>query len=47
MFDVPAAEVIQLGRRAGLDPLMAREQPDRLGRDGVSWSALVLEARLT
>ncbi|MFD9865676.1 class I SAM-dependent methyltransferase [Streptomyces niveus] len=47
MFDVPAAEVIQLGQRAGLDPLMAREQPDRLGRAGVSWSALVLEARLT
>ncbi|WSM10283.1 class I SAM-dependent methyltransferase [Streptomyces sp. NBC_01716] len=46
MFDVPAAEVIWLGRQAGLDLLMAREQPDQLGRAGVSWSALVLEARL-
>lgn len=45
MFDIRAAEVIRQGRQAGLDPLMAREQPDRLGRAEVSWSALVLEAR--
>lgn len=43
MFDVPASETIELGRRAGLDIVTVREQPDLQGRAGVSWSAIVLE----
>ncbi|MGY4982439.1 class I SAM-dependent methyltransferase [Streptomyces sp. 900105755] len=44
MFDVPQSETIRLGRQAGLDPLLVREQPDVQGRTGVSWSVLILEA---
>ncbi|WP_330173972.1 class I SAM-dependent methyltransferase [Streptomyces sp. NBC_01498] len=47
MFDVSLSEVVVLGRRTGLLPLLAREQPDRLGRAGVSWSVVVLEAPRT
>lgn len=46
MFDVPLSETIRLARRAALDVLTVREQPDLQGRPGVSWSVLLLQPRL-
>jgi SAM-dependent methyltransferase len=40
MFAVSAAETIDVATRAGLVLLHQDERPDRLGRDGVSWSYL-------
>ncbi|MER6630964.1 class I SAM-dependent methyltransferase [Streptomyces sp. NPDC000987] len=46
MFDVPLSETVRLARRAGLDVLTVRQQPDLQRRPGVSWSVLLLQARL-
>ncbi|WP_424567892.1 class I SAM-dependent methyltransferase [Streptomyces sp. CH-036] len=43
MFDVPAAETVQLGRTYGLRAVHRGERADLHGRDGVRWSELVLE----
>jgi SAM-dependent methyltransferase len=45
MFDVPLSETIRLARRAGLDVLTVREQPDLQRRPGVSWSVLLLRPK--
>ncbi|WP_415959765.1 class I SAM-dependent methyltransferase [Streptomyces sp. 021-4] len=45
MFDVSAAETVQLGCKYGLQTLHYSERPDLHGRDDVRWSCLVLEAQ--
>ncbi|MFF2025004.1 class I SAM-dependent methyltransferase [Streptomyces sp. NPDC058171] len=45
MFDVPAAETIELAAAHGLFLLHRGGGEDRLGRDGVHWSQLVFEKR--
>ncbi|MFF3029441.1 hypothetical protein ACFVS7_00260 [Streptomyces rubiginosohelvolus] len=44
MFDVPAAETLQLGCTYGLRAVHRGERADLHGRDGVHWSKLVLES---
>ncbi|WP_431856567.1 class I SAM-dependent methyltransferase [Azospirillum sp.] len=46
MFDVPAGETVDLGRRFGLEPLHAGEREDMLGRADVRWSFVVLARAL-
>jgi len=42
MFEVSGTEVCHLAERHGLQAVHRRERPDMLGRDGVSWTFLVL-----
>ena len=42
MFEVSGAEVCRLAERHGLQAVHRRERADMLGRDGVSWTFLVL-----
>ncbi|MFD7013685.1 class I SAM-dependent methyltransferase [Streptomyces sp. NPDC059928] len=44
MFDVSAAETVQLGTAYGLQTLHRSECPDLRGRDSVWWSCLVFKA---
>ncbi|MHA6765192.1 class I SAM-dependent methyltransferase [Streptacidiphilus sp. PAMC 29251] len=44
MFDVSAAETVELGGVHGLQALHRSERPDLHGRDSVRWSSLVLQA---
>ncbi len=44
MFDVSAAETVELGRALGLRTVHRGERPDLHGRDNVRWSSLVLQA---
>ncbi|MFK0257085.1 class I SAM-dependent methyltransferase [Streptomyces sp. NPDC090445] len=43
MFDVSAAETVELGAAYGLRAVHRSERPDLHGRDGVRWSVLVLQ----
>ncbi|MEU8706832.1 class I SAM-dependent methyltransferase [Streptomyces sp. NPDC048565] len=45
MFDVSAAETVELGATHGLRTLLSSERSDLHGRDGVRWSSLVLQAQ--
>jgi len=45
MFDVSAAETVELGVAHGLQTLLSSERSDLHGRDGVRWSSLVLQAK--
>ncbi|MEU6957210.1 class I SAM-dependent methyltransferase [Streptomyces sp. NPDC045714] len=45
MFDVSAAETVELGAAHGLQTLLSSERPDLHGRDEVRWSSLVLQAK--
>ena len=45
MFDVSAAETVELGGRYGLRTVHQSERPDLHGRAGVRWSTLVLQAK--
>lgn len=44
MFDVSAAETVELGAAHGLRTVLSSERPDLHGRAGVRWSSLVLQA---
>ncbi|MGW1409720.1 class I SAM-dependent methyltransferase [Streptomyces sp. NPDC002403] len=44
MFDVSAAETVELGSVHGLHTVHRAERPDLHGRDNVRWSSLVLRA---
>jgi SAM-dependent methyltransferase len=43
MFDVSAAETVELGGACGLQTVHRSEHPDLHGRDSVRWSCLVLQ----
>ncbi|MFD9220190.1 class I SAM-dependent methyltransferase [Streptomyces sp. NPDC060064] len=43
MFDVSAAETVELGGRYGLQTVHRSKRPDLHGRDSVRWSCLVLQ----
>lgn len=45
MFDVSAAETVELGAAHGLQTVMSSERSDLHGRDSVRWSSLVLQAK--
>ncbi|WP_411080556.1 class I SAM-dependent methyltransferase [Streptomyces sp. cmx-18-6] len=45
MFDVSAAETVELGAANGLQTLLSSEHSDLHGREGVRWSSLVLQAK--
>ncbi|GAA2151442.1 hypothetical protein GCM10009760_46840 [Kitasatospora kazusensis] len=45
MFDVPPAELTELGAAYGLETVHRSERSDLHGRDGVRWSSLVLQAK--
>ncbi|MFD6939634.1 class I SAM-dependent methyltransferase [Streptomyces goshikiensis] len=45
MFDVSAAETVELGAAHGLQTVLSGERSDLHGRDSVRWSSLVLQAR--
>ncbi|MFJ2103104.1 class I SAM-dependent methyltransferase [Streptomyces microflavus] len=45
MFDVSAAETVELGAAHGLQTLLSSERSDLHGRDSVRWSSLVLQAK--
>ncbi|MFJ9889239.1 class I SAM-dependent methyltransferase [Streptomyces sp. NPDC091287] len=44
MFDVSAAETVELGAAHGLQTLLSSERSDLHGREEVRWSSLVLQA---
>jgi SAM-dependent methyltransferase len=45
MFDVSAAETVELGAAHGLQTVLSSERSDLHGRDSVRWSSLVLQAQ--
>jgi SAM-dependent methyltransferase len=45
MFDVSAAETLELGAAHGLLALLSSERSDLHGRDSVRWSSIVLQAK--
>ncbi|MFC1407010.1 MULTISPECIES: bifunctional 2-polyprenyl-6-hydroxyphenol methylase/3-demethylubiquinol 3-O-methyltransferase UbiG [Streptacidiphilus] len=45
MFEVSAAETVELGAAHGLRTVLSSERSDLHGRDGVRWSSLVLQAQ--
>ncbi len=45
MFDVSAAETVELGAAHGLRTVLSSERSDLHGRDSVRWSSLVLQAK--
>ncbi|MFG2873725.1 class I SAM-dependent methyltransferase [Streptomyces sp. NPDC048337] len=45
MFDVSAAETVELGGAYGLRTVHRSERPDLHGRDSVRWSCLVLQTK--